>query len=303
MPIPEGAAVDPRSAAMVAGIVHVEQARGWAIAVKRWTVPVYYASSKTRRLTVGLTAEWRSRNWMHGVPIPDHARPDPGSSGGTDGHMAVIDQRTGCFYEFYGAERRSDGSWHASWANRGSLTGTGIQPGGLSTRASGFVNFAGLIRPTELRAGVIRHALTFGYPFTKGGGPVRPATSSDGRASTQDGWGGLARPANALPIPEGARVQLDPTLDLGALGLKPWQRAVARALQVYGMFLVDTSGNMSLAAMGAQSWRVNPYVRFWGDEPYAYLPSSLAQHLRVLSLPPQAKRRTFLASSRCAMMR
>ncbi len=190
------------------------------------------------------------------------------------------------------------------WANRGPLAGgTGIQPGGFSTRASGFVNIAGLIRPTELGAGAIRHALTFAYPFTKDGGPVAPATASDGRASTQDGWGGLARPANALPIPEGARVQLDPALDLDALDLLPWQKAVARALQVYGMFLADTSPNISLAAVGAQSWRSNPYVRFWGDEPYAYLPTSLTQHLRVLRLPPQTKRRTFIAPSRCALMR
>jgi hypothetical protein len=302
-PIPEGASIDPRSAEMVAGIVHADQARGWAIAVKRWTVPVYYANSKTRRVTVRLTAEWRSRNSMLGVPIPEGAQPDPGSSIGTDGHMAVIDKRTGCFYEFYEASKRPDGTWEAKWANRGLLTGTGIQPGGRSTRASGFVNFAGLIRPAELQAGVIPHALTFAYPFTKDGGPVRPATDSDGRASTQDGWGGLARPANALPIPEGARVQLDPALDLNALDLKPWQKTVARALQVYGMFLADTSGNISLAALGAQSWRLNPYARWWEDEPYAYLPSSLAPHLRVLRLPPQAERRTFVAPSRCAVMR
>jgi hypothetical protein len=302
-PIPANAAVDRRSPQMVAGVVHASQTRGWAIAVKRWTVPVYYANDRTPRRRVRLTAGWRSRNEMRDVPIPDEARPDPGSSSGTDGHMAVIDRRRGCFYEFYEAERGPDGTWSARWANRGSLSGTGIQPGGRSTRASGFVNFAGLIRPVELRGGAIRHALTFGYPFTKDGGPVRPATDSDGRPSTQDGWGGLARPDGTLPIPQGARLQLDPALDLGALGLLPWQKVVARALQVYGMFLVDTSSNLSLAAVGAQSFRSNPYAAFWGDEPYAYLPPTLAQHLRVLRLPPQAKRRTFVAPSRCATMR
>ena len=302
-PIAKDAAIDPRSAEMVAGMVHASEARGWAIAVKRWTVPVYYATAKTPRRSVHLTAEWRSRNVMDGVPIPSNARPDPGSSIGTDGHMAVIDQRKGCFYEFFEAVRSSDGTWAAKWANRGLLAGTGIQPGGRSTRASGFVNFAGLIRPAELKAGAIRHALTFGYPFTKDGGPVRPATDSDGRPGTENGWGGLARPAGSLPIPEGARLQLDPALDLEALGLQPWQKVVARALQVFGMYLADTSSNISLAAVGAQSWQSNPYRGFWGEEPYAYLPTSLAQHLRVLRLPAQAKPRTFIAPSRCAVMR
>lgn len=299
VPIPADAKVDPRSPTMVAGLVHAAEQKGWAVSASRWTVSVYYAGRRTPRRNVRLTAPWRPRDWMLGVPIPEAARPDPAG----DAHLAVIDTRRRCFYELYGASRAADGSWTAEWANRGSTKGPGIQPWGLSTRASGFANFAGLVRPSELAAGAIRHALVFGYPFTKAGGPVRPATASDGRPATESGAAtGTPRPTEALPLPQGARVQLDPALDLDALALEPWQRTIARALQVYGMYLGDTAGTLALYAVGRQSWPGNPYARHWGDAEYAYLPTELVRHLRVLALPPQYAPRARVADSRCARM-
>jgi hypothetical protein len=296
-PIPSGAAVDPNSRAMVAGLLASARAKGWNVAVKRWAVNVYYADRSTPRRDVRLTASWRAADRMLSVPIPFRARPDPGSGGDTDGHMAVIDRDTHCFYEFYEARRHADGSWEAAWANRGSMNGSGIQPKGLSTRASGFVNFAGLIRPEELRRGTIQHALTFSYDFTKAGGPVLPATASDGRPATEG-----ARPFGTLALPEGGRVQLDPNLDLASLGLSRWQTIVARALQVYGMYLADTGGGLALTAVNPQSFGRNPYAAFWGDGPYASLPTSLARHLRVLKLGPQRRSPTAVVPSSCATL-
>jgi hypothetical protein len=299
VPIPTDADVDPRSPAMVAGLVHAAERKGWAVSASRWTVSVYYAAPRTPRRNVRLTASWRPRDWMLGVPIPPAARPDPAG----DAHMAVIDPRRRCFYELYGASRASDGSWTAEWANRGSTAGNGIQPWGLSTRASGFANLAGLVRPAELAEDAIRHALVFGYPFSKAGGPVRPATASDGRPATESGAAtGTPRPPDVLPVPQGARVQLDPALDLDALALEPWQRTIARALQVYGMYLGDTAGALALYAVGRQSWPGNPYARYWGDAAYAYLPTELVRHLRVLELPPQYAPRPRVAGSRCSRM-
>lgn len=297
-PIAARAQVDSRSGPMVAGLVASARAKGWSVAVKRWTVPVYYASGSTSRKSVRLTASWRAADVMSGVPIPARARPDQGSETDTDGHMAIIDRGTGCFYEFYEAERRADGSWEAKWANRGVVSGTGIQPGGMSTRGSGFVNFAGLIRPGELKAGAIKHALVFSYDFTKAGGPVFPATDSDGRTSTEG-----ARPPGTLPIPEGARVQLDPRLDLESLHLTRWQRIIARALQVYGMYLSDTGGGLGLYAVNPESYSRNPYLPFWGDDVYAYLPTWLAGRLRVLKLNPQRKPESYISPSSCANLR
>jgi hypothetical protein len=271
-PIAAGAEVDPSSAAMVKALQADAETKRWSIGVKYYSVPIYYSGPGTKRYTVSLTASWRPRSALVDAPIPDDARPDPGS----DGHMAVIDTKSGCFYEYFEARRVGSG-WQAKWANRGLMSGTGIQPKGYSTRDAGFVNFAGLIRPEELKAGVIDHALVFSTMYTAPGGVVAPATSGTGVATA---------PSGALPLPEGAHVQLDPRLDLNSLGLEPWQKTIARALQVYGMYLVDT-GSLGLYAVNPLSFGTNPYSEIWGDGNYAFMPTSLVSRLRVLKLGPR----------------
>jgi len=272
-PIAANAEVDPNSTAMVKSLQADADSKRWSIGVKYYSVPIYYSDAATKRYTVPLTASWRPRSTFVNVPIPDNAQPDPGS----DRHMAVIDRQTGCFYEYFGAKRTASG-WQASWANRGLMNSDGIQPRGYATRDSGFVNFAGLIRPEELKAGVIDHALAFSTIYTAPGGVVAPAT---------DGTGVAVAPPGAMPLPEGTRVQLDPKLDLDALGLTPWQKTVARALQVYGMYLVDT-GSLGLYAVNPLSFGgTNPYADFWGDGNYAFMPTSLVSKLRVLKLGPR----------------
>ena len=136
----------------------------------------------------------------------------------------------------------------------------------------GFSQIAGVIRPEELRAGVIRHALVFSYRYTKAGGPVPPATRSDGRSFER------------YALPMGARLRLDPRFAIRRLRYR-WQRTIARALQVYGMYLVDTGTDAALVAQNPQSYRTNPYP--WGDASYVFLPRAVLQSLQVLRLPPQ----------------
>ena len=57
-------------------------------------------------------------------------------------------------------------------------------------------------------------------------------------------------------IPCGGRVQLDPALDVSAMGLSSSGKAIARALQTYGAYIGDFSGAISLyaeASPGAQA--------------------------------------------------
>jgi hypothetical protein len=281
--IASGAAVDPGSAAMVDRLVSGAPG-GFAIGAKQWTVPVWYAGSTTPRVTVKLTASWAPARKLVGVPIPGKAKPDPAG----DHHMTIIDRSTGCEYDFWQAVHNTDGSWSASWGNATLSTGTGVYAGGWATTAAGFANGLGKIRPEELAAGSINHALVFGFPYTKEGGPVLPATSSDGH-STASG-----------AIPEGARLQLDPSLDLASLGLNAWQATIARALQKFGMILGDTGGTVGLSAVNAISFPGTPYP--WGDVSYAYLPTSLLQHMRVLKLGPQYSPKGQLIQTSCATL-
>jgi hypothetical protein len=155
-------------------------------------------------------------------------------------------------------------------------------------RASGFGSAAGLIFPDELAAGRIDHALTFTMKHTKAGGPVPPATASDGWSTVPGA------------IPEGARLQLDPALDLDSFRLTAWQKTIARALQQYGMYLTDTGGAVAFQAVHPQSVSTT-YP--WGDVPAAAIPAALAAHLRVLELGNQFETLYRFVPTHCATLR
>jgi hypothetical protein len=87
-----------------------------------------------------------------------------------------------------------------------------------------------VIQIAEIQQGEIPHALAVATDNVCAGVFRPPAIATDGRSSRSD------------CIPEGARIRLDPGVDLGALILAPAVRTVARALQVYGAFVVDRSG-------------------------------------------------------------
>jgi hypothetical protein len=219
------------------------------------------------------------------VPIPAGAVPTPDS----DATLIVLDKSSGCEYDIGGnTVKNTDGTWTAHFAATLMWTGNGIYPGGESPRAGGVGNAAGVIRPEEMAAGQIDHALAFVMQHGKSGGPVSPATASDG-------WS-----TNAGAVPEGAHVQLDPSLNLDSLGLTPWQKTVARALQVYGMYNIDTGGVLGLQAQSTLSTS-QPYP--WGVVDYAYLPNAITSRLKVLLLPPQFTAQYKWVDTSCAVLK
>lgn len=272
--ISRGAAFSSASAAMIDGLARTAAEEGATLAWREYTVPLYMAGRRTPLRRVRLTASWRPRRALVRVPIPDHALPDPSE----DGHLAVIDRSTGCEYDFWQMRRGSRG-WSASWGNALHVKGSGIYPRGYSARGSGFALLAGVVMPRELRRGRIDHALLLSYPYTRAGGPVRPATESDGWRRGRDF------------IPEGARVQLDPSLDLSSLGLSRYERTIARALQVYGAYMGDTGGTgVSIYALHPQSARRNPYGATVPDERFPSLAGIPFDRMRVLRLGRQHRR-------------
>jgi hypothetical protein len=244
MKIPDDPQIDPASSGMVAGLTEAGADHRFILAVKSYAIPIYSANSRTPTRNVSMTAEWASRPFLKNVPIPANARPDPSS----DGHLAIVDRVGGCEYDFWQARRGANGGWAAGWANVIPLGGRGVFPKGNGARGSGFALLAGLIFPQELKSGHINHALAMSYPMTRAGGPRRPASSSDG---TSKGPGA---------IPEGAHLQLDPTLELSTLSLPRYELVIARALQIYGAYIVDTGGVISLFAVNPQSYKRNPYA-------------------------------------------
>ena len=234
-PIPEGSPLHPRSEALIDRLVATQQA-GFVLALSDWTFPVFIADESTPRYDVALTAPWSPYETLWSVPIPSQAVPDPQS----DGHLAVIDAAAGYSYEFWQA-RHVGGAWSASWANRIPLAGDGFFPHGLSAKGSGSSLLGGVIWPHELAAGRIDHALHASIRLAKADTVVWPATESDGGSHHIDA------------LPEGARLRLDPDLDLDALGLESWERAIAVALQEYGLIVGDNGGDATIGLYGVHT--------------------------------------------------
>ena len=286
-PIPANAPVDPESQLLVQSLVAAAAQGGTVIAVGRWTVPVYLAGAKTPRYRVSLTASWAPAHALDGVPIPAAARPDPAG----DGHLAVLDRHTGCEYDFWRAQKHGR-TWSAEWGNSIRSAGSGVFPRGLSARGSGFALLAGLIWPDELARGHIDHALIFSYPYTSAAGFVAPATESDGRSDRPDA------------LPEGAHLQLDPSLDVDSLMLPRYERIVAHALQKYGMYLADTGGNLSFYAVNPQSYPANPYAGLLPPVPYAPIGGIPFDRFRVLERGPVTRDANLgLVPSGCGRLR
>ena len=161
-------------------------------------IPIYATNADTPRHSVSCTRVEYGLCPFAGwpVPIPDEATPNSGS----DGVLVTVDEADGISFEFWQAAKR-DGRWSTSFAAVNSIRGSGW--GGAAT-GSGASRLAGVVRIAELAAGRIPHALAL---QTNNACPTfrPPAVKSDGSSTRGD------------CIPEGARLQLDPTLDLSTL--------------------------------------------------------------------------------------
>lgn len=316
-PVPVDAPLDPESAGYVGLLAETAAAGDFVIELDAYSSTVFIADADTPRhdVQLGCGPTWEMGvSVLRDVPIPTFAEParDPvddapippggcGEDAEPDDQLVVIDLETRCEYDFWQMRRDGD-RWIASWGNSIGLDGPGIYPRGLSARGSGFSTLSGLIWPSELAAGRIEHALVFSYPHPAAGGPVAPATESDGVSTRR------------YALPEGARLRLDPDLDLGSLDLAPYELTVGRALQEYGMFLVDRGGagaggeatgdgGVSTEAVDPASVQGNPYDGLLPDVPFPSLGGLPLDRLQVLELGPQDSRanaETALVPSGCA---
>ncbi|MCA9536570.1 MAG: hypothetical protein KC593_22965 [Myxococcales bacterium] len=250
-PIPEDVALRPDSAALVQHLAGSSEWPSLSVSIHPWSVPVHWVDASTPLVDVHTPLSNEGEHLTLRWPVPVGAASAPEA----DGHLTLVDVARGRGYDFYQARLRGDGSWDCSLCATVDLQGSGVRPpkGGPSewyashgSRACGFPLLAGLITAAELRAGEIPHALVLAYPGLRQRWFVSPASTG--------------HPANGVisesaGIPCGGRVQLDPALDLDALGLSPAGRTIARALQVYGAYVGDFSGSINVYADGSAAAR------------------------------------------------
>jgi hypothetical protein len=205
------------------------------------------------------------------VPIPTIPR----ASKGSDGQIIIINTDTNEEWAFWRVDKNGDGigdyadasigddSWVAHngkyWAVNGyryKTTYRGSPPSAINdgsddwslrqfgSRGAGVPYLAGLVRPCELERGYIDHAIAFGYP--------KPSSDFTYPATKSDGTGGSV--FDSIPtknLPEGSRLQLDPRItdeEIEAWGCYGACFVIAKAMQEYGVILIDISGSYKIIA-------------------------------------------------------
>jgi hypothetical protein len=196
-----------------------------------WGRPLYVSSERDPVFRVHCTRPW-GRCALEGrrIRIPDAAQP----AGAGDAHLTVVDPRSGSEYDMWKVARKPPGGGDlvTAWGGRTRIDGDGL---GAEAVAANFGTLAGLVRPEELAAGRIEHALFMTVPCVGRVGPDDTVYPATGQArQCPDG-----RDAPAL----GTRVQLIMTPEeIEALPARPWQKTLLHAMAEYGMFVGDTGG-------------------------------------------------------------
>ncbi len=109
-----------------------------------------------------------------------------------------------------------------------------------------------MVSINDVRSGRIDHAVALAIPLDQvASGFVWPAKRSDGESTAADA------------IPEGARLRLDPSLQVESLGLTPIGTMVALAAQQYGFIVTDRSGTVAVPAEGPYAYRAAVGVDPW----------------------------------------
>lgn len=224
-PIPAAAALDPASSRWASALAEGRHSAN----TFEFGIPIFYADASTPRHDIAFSRvpDWGPDPLPGAIPIPPETRPHQGS----DGAVTVVDTHERKVYGLWRARTPIPGlGWTAGWGGVTDLDGPG---NGDGSTGAGVSRLAGTVLAREIAAGHIPHALVFSTDMAQRGVFRHPAIKTDG--SNMAGA--------ATPIPQGARVQLDPSIDVDAIpGISPAERTIAKALQTYGAYVMDNGG-------------------------------------------------------------
>jgi hypothetical protein len=249
-PLSVRAPLDRDSRRLTADLNHQVSKYGTWINTSSYSSPVYTVpeGQPIVRVALDTTAPALQSNFTD-VPLPADAVP----AAGGDQHLTVYQPSTDTLWEFWLMSRRPDG-WHARWGGkmRNVSSNPGYFPSPYGATATSLPLLGGLMRTTELAAHRIHHALAIGVPKVRAGRFVWPAQRTDGVSTA------------LTSIPEGTRFRLPADLDLDSLGLPAAVRAMARAVQRYGMVVRDRAGSVVFYAEDTRPSGVWPYGSIFG---------------------------------------
>ena len=256
--------------------------QGITVNMDSWTPSVVYVHGAGDRYDMAWS-KWMLRR----VPVGSKVRRSAAyfsSTGDSDASVCVIDAEARLNYSLYGVRPSKEPAGVTIYAG-GALRNDG--PGWWDNkgepwigRASGGALCGGLVLAEELRRGELRHALAIGWPrsLILDRKTSYPARTSDGTCTQE-----------SRCVPMGARIRLNPSLsegDLRRFGLKPNDIVLARAFQIYGAYIVDSSHTVSIyVESGLGRGRLD--YGLTGE-----WPSTLLRHLSIVEGPQPTRLET-----------
>ncbi|MGD0810377.1 MAG: hypothetical protein ABSA91_11815 [Acidimicrobiales bacterium] len=266
--------VDPNSSELVSDLVNDYETDYGAVGVN--SMPIYSVPAGQAGATVSLQSGCQPEflsNIGSEVPIP----PNAVLSTSSDSPLVIYQPSSMTEWELWQVKRQSDTAYTACWGGEMDIaTSDGIFPGGYGLSASSISYLATTITEADVESGSINHAIaltipncnSFVYPAPGGDCPSIPGQPGEGQ------W--FRFPAN-LAMPS---------------GLTPFGQMVFRAVQTYGMVVLDQGGAVVLEAEQQADWAAegnsgtDPITASWdGEQGYQVIANLPWADLQVVDPP------------------
>jgi hypothetical protein len=203
------------------------------------------------------------------APMPSHPKVERGS----DRHVLVLQRGTCRVYEMFDTRRQGHG-WHVAGGARWNLHSARRRKNGRgSADAAGLPILPGLVRYSEIRNGVIRHAIRVSFLRTREAF-IHPATHY---ASSHC--------KRSLP-PMGLRLRLGTRYYRTHLHRFPRgsaSRIIFTALYHYGVIAADNAGSASWGISGVRSrhWHIHDLIRLGSVPGRAFVVIRSSSHVHT----------------------
>jgi hypothetical protein len=281
----QGWPVDQNSSAYVANLVAQYESAYGAVGVN-FNRPVYEVPAGQAMVPISVssgcndfTGDQATPNGSGAtgteVPIPSYAQ----AGDSTDNILTVYQPSTDRAWELWEAVNKGNGTWSACWGGELDMaTSNGVFPDPYGETAAGISNLATEITESDVASGSINHAIAMevlgdqcDWSGTSSDGGLYPANRTDcgydiAGAPAEGQW--FRFPAN-LAMPS---------------GLTPFAQMVFKAVQTYGMVVVDQGGAVMLEADEPSVWSQQGNT---GTDPITASQNGLAEYQLVASLPWQ----------------
>jgi hypothetical protein len=239
-------AVDPNSSAVITNVV-AQYKYAYGSVTVNLNRPVYEVPAGQAMVPVSVSSGCNNFTPNTGAkaPIPSYAV--AGSS--TDKILSVYQPSTGLAWEFWEAVNNGNGTWSACWGGKLNMASSdGVFPRPYGETGSGISNLATEITEADVASGVIDHAIAIEVVGNECDWDDNAPNGGDYPADRTDcGYHIPGAPMEG----EWFRFPADVTMPSG---LAPFGQMVFKAVQTYGMVVVDRGGAVALEADQPSVW-------------------------------------------------